>query len=78
MSRGYVGIKNLERITQRLSEVIRTLSMETTDFDGCRGGPVTLKAGEKTEFIREETRLWRESWSLGPLRDIKKELKRFL
>ncbi len=77
MSRGYVGIKNLERITQELREVIRVLGMDTADFDGCRGGAITLKRGEKTKFIREETKLWREMWSLEPLRRIRKELKKF-
>lgn len=78
MSRGHVGIKRLERITRELGEVIRVLNMKTADFDGPQSEPITLKAGGKTKFIRETTRLWRQSWALDPLKRIRKELQKFL
>ncbi len=37
MVRGYVGIKKLEEITHKLSDVIRILEMKNSNFDGCGG-----------------------------------------
>lgn len=68
----------MEKIVRELDEVIRDLKMDTANFDGCQRSSITLKKGEITGFIREETRLWREAWGLRPLKEIKKELKKFI
>ena len=69
----------LERIRE-LKELRRIATMENASF-GMPGdhvihhawGPDAVPGGEKkdtTEFIADRTRLWRQSWLIGPLDDL--------
>jgi len=53
---------------------------DTFDCDGIGGEFITLADGRKmtpTDFVRERTRLWRQTWVIAPLdRLIAKELKK--
>lgn len=67
----------------RLREVYNHLQMQTCSFDriGTPKAQPRLDDGtivterNVTQFIRERTRLWRESWVLGPLLDVIIELE---
>ena len=71
-------------VLSELREVRRMLTMETMsvgeifDVNGppkfADGRAVTEK--NVSDFIRERTRLWRESWVLGPLDDVIARLER--
>ena len=65
----------VERIVDRLKEVLEASTMERADFDGCGD-----KEKTKTSFIKERTRLYRQSWLIQPLEkaisDLQEELKR--
>lgn len=54
---------------QTLKDIRKVLEMNSANFD--RIGPasetVTLQRGQVTAFIRERTRLWRDTWLLSPL-----------
>lgn len=78
MIRGHIGIRRLERITRDLREVIKTLEMDTCNFNDLQDKVIRLKKEGVTNFIRQKTRLWRETWCLSPLKEIEKKLKRFL
>lgn len=67
-----------------LRDVRKHLQMETCGFDNIcdPNGPPRLKDGRVvtertvTQFIRERTKLWRESWVLGPLDEVIAKLER--
>jgi len=59
---------------ERLKEVRLFCQMKPGSFDAYNPGPVTIPVGGVTDFIREETQLWRETWILGPLDDILRAL----
>jgi hypothetical protein len=61
--------KELEELKSELEEVRRRLTMEHSHFgDITRPGKIyKLTESEISDFIREKTRLWRETWILHPL-----------
>jgi len=62
-----------------LRRLIRLLEMGPKEFStGGNEHPVTLKPEEMTDFIRERTRDWRETWVLPPLRRLLEREKRRL
>lgn len=61
--------REIEELKTQLEELRRKLTMEHTHFgDITRPNRVhKLTENEITDFIRDQTRLWRESWMLHPL-----------
>jgi len=75
MSKLYPNSKNKLSKGQRdcISEVIEFLSMENASFDGFwddPNDPLPTSEKEVTEFIRRRTKLWRQSWVIGPLQAL--------
>lgn len=53
--------RETEALISELKEIARVAKMETANFGGMGGG------SDPTDFIRERTRLWRNSWIISPL-----------
>lgn len=77
-----IGKKQLRRIIERLQEARRASTMERMSVDNFGTGKTlaTFEDGspvldnEVSDFIRERTRLYRETWVTSPLEDIIEEL----
>lgn len=65
------------KIARELREVLRIASMETTNFSQLHG-PHDFPTSEKevTLFIKERTRLWRQTWIIPQLKKAIKEIER--
>ena len=60
-----------KRDLNTLKGIREIITMERSNFDlGFTDDALPLKASEVTDFIRERTRLWRESWLLEPLDEL--------
>lgn len=63
----------LRRIKEVLRDAQRTLTMETADFSRIwlsdDDAPLPKTEAEVTEFIRNRTRLWRQSWVEAPIQE---------
>lgn len=58
------------RINEVLRDAQRTLAMETADFSQIvPTTPLPKTEAEVTDFIRERTRLWRDSWIDAPIQE---------
>jgi hypothetical protein len=53
-----LGIKKQERLLDTLRDVIRSAQMKDANF------------GKHTELVKDETRLYRESWLIAPLERV--------
>jgi hypothetical protein len=53
---------------EKLQELCRMANYETANFDPIGGGDVVIEDGKVTDFIRERTRLYRNSW-INPIID---------
>jgi frataxin-like iron-binding protein CyaY len=71
-----LGLKNLRKIIKKLDDVKETAEMKKADFSEFDDEPcITLEKGRVTEFIRERTAPWRETWIATPLRQVLAMLK---
>lgn len=60
-----------------IENALRAASYDTASFeDICGSKEITLKESEVTTFIRERTRLHRETWIIAPLKEALKKLSR--
>lgn len=69
-----VSIRDLELLIEDLKEVHAAASMERANFNNLGRPTSTIELTEASvnEFIKERTRLYRDSWIKGPLeRQIK-------
>jgi hypothetical protein len=74
-----------DRLISDLEDVLRTATMETASFGhfggsdltqtSRQGGTVLKGPVEETDYIREQTKLWRETWLVRPLQDAINGLK---
>ena len=53
---------------EKLLELRRVANFENADFDRLCGGDIALKPSEVTDFVRECTKLYRDSW-MNPIID---------
>ena len=58
-------------LLSELRELHRTATMESANFDGSN-------REHRTEFIREKTQLWRETWLISPLEKLIERYERAL
>ena len=64
----------LKKMLNDLKEIRAIATMQTARF---HVGEEPFPFGaECTELVREATRIWRESWIIGPLDEIIKELEK--
>lgn len=62
-----------EKIVRELEEALRCANMERANFDPVgSNADVVIKKGEHTKWIKEQTRLYRQSWIVGPIERILK------
>jgi hypothetical protein len=63
--------KELRFLIQRLSEVVQIATMNSANFD-CNScdPPTSFDSEHPTEYIRQKTKLWRETWIIEPLRTL--------
>lgn len=66
----FFGIKRRERVLSKLREALRAAQMNDANFDGISN------SSRETQFIRERTRLYRESWIIEPLQQAIAELEK--
>ena len=80
LKRGYVGIKNLEKLIPKLKEAKHSATMETMSLHGGIADIINVKliGGEINEFIKEKTELYRNTWIVTPLQEVIEELEKFL
>ena len=62
-------------VLAQLREALAAAEMERADFDAYMD-TVTLEHGQVTTFIRERTRIYRDSWIIAPLKRAIKEIER--
>lgn len=71
--------KIVEKAMRQLEEAARAATFSTANFDGIHEPSITLNAKERTKFIKEQTRVYRESWIIPPIRNairiLENELK---
>ena len=60
--------RELKKLKTELEVVRRTATMEHSHFENITSNAThTVNEREVTDFVRERTRLWRESWLVHPL-----------
>ena len=67
-----LGRKDAHELVWQLKSVLRSVKMENANFDGMSSGIDALE--NKTEFIKQETRIYRKSWQIEPLEKIISQL----
>lgn len=56
---------------REIREVIRVATMERSSFSRIGfDGPFPTSEAEVNAFIRERTKIWRETWIIGPLEKL--------
>lgn len=64
-----------QQVLAQLREALAGAEMERANFDAFMD-TVTLEQGQVTGFIRERTRLYRDSWIIAPLKRAIAEIER--
>lgn len=67
-----LGRKEADKLVLQLKQALRSAKMESANFEGMSSG-IDPKEN-KTEFIKEETRLYRQSWIVHPLEKVLEQL----
>ena len=74
----FVRKKVLLMLLKEVDEACETSRMENCSFTDCiavqTDKPFQLKESEVTDFIRQRTKLWRESWITGRLEIVSETL----
>lgn len=66
-----LGVVKQEAILRLLSEAIESAKLTNADFGSLgRANQLPTQERQVTKFIRERTRLYRESWIVSPLATI--------
>lgn len=65
-----LGVRPQQELLRLFEDALRSAKLETADFGTiCQSGPFPTQERQVTKFIRERTRLYRESWIISPLRE---------
>lgn len=72
-----IGVRKANELLKIVNEVIRTAKMESCSFNSIcgEGQPLPTSEKEVTEFIKQRTDLWRETWIINELEKVAAELK---
>lgn len=71
-----LGIRAQRALLATLRQVVADAKMERASFSNLANkGPFPTTEAEVTEFIKQRTRLYCQSWIIGPLEDAIAELE---
>lgn len=71
-----LGIYAQRALLATLRQVVTDAKMGNASFSQLTSkGPFPTTEAEVTEFIKQRTRLYRESWIIGPLEELISELE---
>lgn len=71
-----LGIYAQRALLTTLRQVVTDAKMERASFSQLASkGPFPTTESEVTEFIKQRTRLYRESWIIGPLEEAIKDIE---